>query len=49
MNELTELMAHRHWPFIWPCYALAVAMFVALAVRAMLQLRKWEKAAREER
>ncbi|MDX2235804.1 MAG: heme exporter protein CcmD [Hyphomonadaceae bacterium] len=47
IEALTHLMADRHWPYIWPCYALAVATFVALAVRAALNLRKWEKAARE--
>jgi hypothetical protein len=48
MSEaLATLMADRHWPFIWPCYLLAVVTFFALAVRAVLRLRKWEKAARE--
>lgn len=48
MNEaLAQLMADKHWPYIWPCYALAVATFVGLALRAVLALRKWEKAAKE--
>jgi heme exporter protein D len=47
MNELAHLMADKHWPYIWPCYALAVVTFVALAVRALMLLRKWERAAKE--
>lgn len=48
MSEaLATLMESRHWPYIWPCYLLAVATFAALGVHAVLQLRKWEKAARE--
>jgi hypothetical protein len=47
MSEaLVQLMASKHWPYIWPCYALAVATFGALGVRAWLNLRRWEKAAK---
>lgn len=46
-EAFAELTASRHWPYIWPCYALAVAMFAGLAVRAAQQLSKWEKAARD--
>jgi len=45
---IEEIVTSRHWPFIWPCYALAIAMFVALGVRAIVQLRRWEKAARSD-
>lgn len=44
---IEEIVSSRHWPFVWPCYALAVTMFIALAIRAIAQLRRWEKAARE--
>jgi TRAP-type C4-dicarboxylate transport system permease small subunit len=48
MSEaLAQLMASKQWPFIWPCYALAVATFAGLALRAVAQLRHWEKAARD--
>lgn len=47
IDALTTLMADRHWPYIWPCYALAVATFAGLAARAALQLRHWKDKARE--
>ncbi len=46
-EALTQLMADKNWPYIWPCYALAVGTFAVLGVRAVLALRKWEKAAKE--
>lgn len=48
MSELAALMADRHWPYIWPCYALAIVTFIVLAARAALVLRHWEKRARDE-
>ena len=47
MDALSHLMADRHWPYIWPCYALAVLVFGGLAARAVLRLRHWAKRARE--
>jgi hypothetical protein len=44
MDTLQALMAHKHWPYIWPCYALALAAFGALAFRAAHNLRKWRAA-----
>lgn len=44
---LAHLMADKNWPYIWPCYALAVLTFTGLAIRAVVHLRKWEKAARD--
>lgn len=48
-TALNEMMASEHWPYIWPCYALAVAVFVALAVRAVLKLNHWKKRAEDDR
>jgi hypothetical protein len=42
-ESLAHLMADKNWGYIWPCYALAVVTFGGLAVRAVLQLRQWEK------
>lgn len=47
-DALAHLMADRHWPYIWPCYALAFVTFAGLSVRAWLQLRYWSKRAKDE-
>lgn len=43
MIALNEMMASEHWPYIWPCYVLAVGVFVALAVRAVVKLDYWKR------
>jgi hypothetical protein len=48
MSEaLAHLMADKNWSYIWPCYALAVLTFAGLALRAVLLLRKWARAAKD--
>ncbi len=51
MSEaLSQLMASEHWPYVWPCYLLAVLTFAALTVRALADLSHWKKrAARDDR
>ena len=44
-DALTHLTADKNWGYIWPCYALAVATFAVLGVRAVLLLRRWEQRA----
>lgn len=46
-EALTHLMADKNWGYIWPCYALAVATFAGLGVRAALLLQTWEQRARD--
>jgi hypothetical protein len=46
-DNLAHLMADKNWGYIWPCYALAVITFGGLAVRAIVQLRQWEKRAQD--
>jgi hypothetical protein len=50
MSEaLATLMANDHWPYIWPCYALAAIAFGGLTTRAVLRLQHWKaRAEREE-
>lgn len=49
MNEvLTQLIASKHWPYVWPCYVLAVLTFGGLAARAILELQHWKKRARDD-
>lgn len=43
MTSLNEMMASEHWPYIWPCYVLAVAVFAGLAIRAIVKLDHWKK------
>lgn len=49
MSEaLQTLMASEHWPYVWPCYALAFVTFIGLGMRAALQLRQWKARADQE-
>jgi Heme exporter protein D (CcmD) len=48
MEALATLMASKHWVYVWPCYALAIATFGGLAVRAVLKLAHWKKRATAE-
>jgi hypothetical protein len=48
MTSLNEMMASEHWPYIWPCYVLAVAVFVGLAIRAAAKLNYWKKRAEDD-
>jgi hypothetical protein len=45
---INEMMASEHWPYIWPCYVLAIAVFAGLAVRAAVKLDHWKKRARDD-
>ncbi len=45
-DSLAHLMADKNWGYIWPCYALAVATFALLGLRAVLLLRRWEARAK---
>ena len=45
IEALNTLMATDHWPYIWPCYLLAVLTFAGLAVKAIADLRHWKKRA----
>ena len=46
--SLTEMMASAHWPYIWPCYALAIVVFAGLAIRATAKLEYWKKRADDD-
>ena len=49
MSEaLAHLIAHEHWPYVWPCYALAALIFGTLTWRAFARLRYWKKRADDE-
>jgi uncharacterized membrane protein len=49
MSEaLTQLMASDHWPYVWPCYVLAVLTFVGLALRALVDLAHWKRRAEKD-
>ncbi|KAF0178621.1 MAG: heme exporter protein CcmD [Hyphomonadaceae bacterium] len=49
MSEaLTQLMASEHWPYVWPCYLLAVLTFAGLTVRALADLAHWKKRAQTD-
>lgn len=50
MNDaLAQLMADKHWPYIWPCFALAALVFAGLTTRAATRLRYWKTRAGGER
>lgn len=49
MTALNDMMASEHWPYIWPCYLLGIAVFVGLTVRAASQLNHWKKRADDDR
>jgi hypothetical protein len=49
MNDaLRELMASDHWPYVWPCYLLAVLTFTGLAIRAATDLARWSRRAEKD-
>jgi len=48
IDALTQLMATKYWPYVWPCYALGVITFGGLAARAILDLQHWKKRARDD-
>lgn len=47
-EALARLMASDHWPYVWPCYVLAVLTFVGLTVRTLLDLAYWKKRAEKD-
>lgn len=47
-RALSDMMTSPHWPYIWPCYVLAAAVFAGLALRAAIKLAHWKKRARDD-
>jgi hypothetical protein len=49
MDAIATLAAHPHFPYIWPCYALAAVTIAGLSWRARRNLLRWKARADRDR